>query len=251
MSHESAGLSLLAIRIANRIGRPLGINPFPRAFPNPLVDEVIHAAEAFDEVYRRNYWGSAQSRSGVGSETSFTSRYRAALAILIRTRGFCRIFDAPCGDINWMGPLIAEIGIEYVGGDISSLAVRDAQNHYPLLDLRVFDITSDPFPQVDVWHCRDCLFHLPLLEIRRAFENFISSNIPYALLTTHKSRLCHRNLDVTVGGFRYLDLEAAPIGLPKAEVYLPDYRWGKDFPRYVGLWSRDAITDALVHWKTY
>ena len=124
MSNEPTGLPLLAIRIANRIGRPLGLNPFPRAFPNPLAEEVGQAAEVFDEVYRRNYWGSAQSRSGVGSETTFAARYRTGLAALIRSRGFRRVFDAPCGDLNWMAPLIAEAGIDYVGGDISSLGGR-------------------------------------------------------------------------------------------------------------------------------
>ena len=51
MSHEPTGLPLLAIRIANRIGRPLGVNPFPRAFPNPLAEEAGQAAKVFDEVY--------------------------------------------------------------------------------------------------------------------------------------------------------------------------------------------------------
>jgi hypothetical protein len=36
--------------------------------------------------------------------------------------------------------------------------------------------------------------------------------------------------------------------LPRATVYLRDHRPGFDFPRYVGLWSRDTIVDALRRW---
>lgn len=248
MSHEPTGLPLLAIRIANRIGRPLGVNPFPRAFPNPLADEVGQAAEVFDEVYRRNYWGSAQSRSGVGSETTFTARYGTGLAALIRARGFRRVFDAPCGDLNWIAPLIAEAGIEYVGGDISSLVVEDGRSRHPALDLRVFDITKDSFPEADVWHCRDCLFHLPFEAIRRAFSNFASSSIPYALITSHRARFLHRNLDVGFGGFRFLDLQRAPIMLPRPLERIPDFTAGRDFPRYVCLWSKAQIAEALFGW---
>jgi hypothetical protein len=47
-----------------------------------------------------------------------------------------------------------------------------------------FDITRDPFPASDVWHCRDCLFHLSFLDIAKALTNFQASAIPYALLTS-------------------------------------------------------------------
>jgi hypothetical protein len=145
-----------------------------------------------------------------------------------------------------MSRLIAETKIDYLGGDISPLVVQDAKSRHPQFEVRLFDITSDAFPEVDVWHCRDCLFHLPFTDIRRALENFLDSNIPYALLTTYRSWRPVRNLDVTVGGFRYLDLEAAPICLPKAEHYIPDYLLGWDFPRYVGLWSHDDVAGALI-----
>jgi hypothetical protein len=248
MSVEHTKLPVLAQRIANRIGHPFGVNPFPRAFPNPLAESAGHATEVFDEVYRHNYWGSEQSRSGVGSEIDFTSRYRTGLAALIRSRDFRRMFDAPCGDLNWMAPLIAEAKIEYIGGDISSLVVQDGRCRHPELDLRVFDITKDTFPEADVWHCRNCLFHLPFEAIRLAFSNFASSSIPYALITSHRARFLHRNLDVGFGGFRFLDLQQSPILLPRPLERIPDFTAGRDFPRYVCLWSKEQIVDALAGW---
>lgn len=109
----------------------------------------------------------------------------------------------------------------------------------------MFDITFGPFPQVDLWHCRDYLFHLPFELIEQALANFALSSIPFALITTHHSRLLHRNLNVQPGGFRLLDLQKPPISLPKPLAHIRDYRPGRDFPRYVCLWSREQVESAL------
>jgi hypothetical protein len=238
---------LLAKRIANRLGRPFGINPFPRAFPNQLADEAP-ATEVFDLIHQQNFWGSSESASGLGSECAYAKRYRNRLHILLKERGLLRIFDAPCGDLNWITPIIDDPDLDYLGGDVSTRVVQVAAMKRPGVRVQAFDITADMFPDADVWHCRDCLFHLPFHDIRRALVNFGTSNVPYAILTSHNARFFHRNLDVNLGGFRYLDLHRPPIGLPRATVYLRDHRPGFDFPRYVGLWSRDTIVDALRRW---
>jgi glycosyltransferase involved in cell wall biosynthesis len=235
-------LPLLIRRIFNRLGRPFGINPFPRAFHYDATSENQHA---FEKIYQENFWGSEQSRSGVGSEIAFTDNYRVALTNLIRREKFHRFFDAPCGDLNWMSVLLKEVPLAYEGGDISANLVEELKQRHPQFSFHQFDITRDAFPKADVWHCRDCLFHLPFADIRAALENFVASDIPYALLTTHHAFLLHRNLDLNGIGFRFVDLERPPISLPKPLVYLPDYRMGFDFPRYVGLWSREAIKEAL------
>lgn len=236
---------LLARRVANRLGRPFGINPFPRAFPNPTTAGIADRALVFDSIYRSNFWGSGESRSGVGSERDFSAAYLARLQGMLRERRLRRLFDAPCGDLNWSAALLSDPAIDYAGGDISSSLIADLHQRFPGVELTTFDICADSFPPADVWHCRDCLFHLPFADIRRAFDNFARSSIPFALLTTHRARWLHRNLDVALGGFRFLDLERAPIGLPRADEYLPDYRKGSDFPRYVGLWTRQAIATAF------
>ncbi len=232
-------------RLVNRFGRPLGINPFPRAFPNPTTAQILERAEVFDSIYQSNFWGSGESRSGVGSEVNFSKSYLARLQVLVVARRLRRLFDAPCGDLNWSIGLARDPEVDYVGGDISAALIADLRKIHPDVPLRVFDICSDAFPDADVWHCRDCLFHLPFADIRRALKNFSRSSIPYALLTTHRARWLHRNLDVPIGGFRFLDLERSPVGLPPAEEYLPDYRKGTEFPRYVGLWSRAAIAEVV------
>jgi hypothetical protein len=238
-SDKDSAIPLLMRRIINRMGRPLGINPFPRAFHYEVGGQ-------FDTIYQDNFWGSEQSRSGVGSELAFTEKYREALAELIKDKKFTSIFDAPCGDLNWMPELLKQTNLQYQGGDVSPSLVKELQKRHPQFNIQHFDICRDAFPKADVWHCRDCLFHLPFAEIRKSLKNFVASDIPYALLTTHKAFLLHENLDVRGIGFRFLDLERPPLLLPKPLVYLPDYESGSDFPRYVGLWSREMIQAALI-----
>ncbi|MFZ4125629.1 MAG: hypothetical protein ACOYJ2_06120 [Rickettsiales bacterium] len=237
-------IPLLVRRIFNRLGRPFGINPFPRAFHYALTGNTN--TEAFEQIYQENLWGSSSSYSGVGSELEATKHYHAALTKLLRTYQFQSLFDAPCGDLHWMPHVLADVPLRYEGGDISPALVTMLAQRHPTLAVRQFDICRDTFPKADVWHCRDCLFHLPFADIRKALSNFVASNIPYALLTTHRARWLHRNLDIHGAGFRFLDLERAPISLPRPLTYLPDYRLGYDFPRYVGLWSRDMIAQALA-----
>lgn len=250
MNSESTGSILLFKRIVNKLGRPYGINPFPRAFANPLAADNLNRFTIFDQIYKNNFWGSAQSRSGLGSELEFTNRYRMELSALIRERNIQSVFDAPCGDLHWMQEILKEHSIRYIGGDISQSLVDDVKKKLPQFDVRHFDICKDRFPEVEVWHCRDCLFHLPFADIRQALQNFLHSTIPYALFTTHRARFLHRNLDVTVGGFRFLDLERPPFNFPPAIRYLVDYRKGVDFPRFVALWPKEAIAQALKDWPT-
>ena len=221
---------------------PLGINLVPKA--HPPVSAGNSRQEVFDQIFDSNSWGSSESRSGAGSELEFTRQYRAKLVELLQQENIRSIIDAPCGDLVWMTEVLKEIDLEYVGGDISPHLVAGLKLQYPELDIRKFDICVDSFPAVDLWHCRDCLFHLPNKDIFSALENFVRSNVPWALITSHQS-LFHRNLDVAVGGFRLLDLELAPFRLPPPTARLFDYQRGKDFPRYVGLWSRQATMEAL------
>ena len=243
-TQDHSPIPLLIRRVVNRVGRPFGINPFPRRFDYDYTSTTHE--DRFEEIYQENFWGSEQSRSGIGSELHFTKHYRIALRKLIQVKGFRSLFDAPCGDLNWMPELLKEIPLVYQGGDISASLVQEVSRRYPNLKFSHFDICHDTFPRADVWHCRDCLFHLPFKDIIAALRNFVASEIPYALLTTHRAFLLHRNLDLNGIGFRFLDLERYPISLPRALTYLSDYRHGVDFPRYVGLWSRETIAMALA-----
>jgi len=241
MNTLSKKLAHLVRYRVNKVGHPFGLNLFPMAWE---LDVQGERSTVFDDIFDRNFWGGEESRSGPGSERHYVSRYRVRLADLIRRRRWRSIFDAPCGDLFWMSQLLEDQAVTYHGGDVSPSVVRLVKAKYPMLDIRVFDICEDEFPNADVWHCRDCFFHLPFCDIRSALARFTESTIPWALLTTHRATI-HRNLDVRAGGYRILDLERPPFSFPPPVEYIRDFRLGRSFPRYVGLWSRETVARTI------
>jgi SAM-dependent methyltransferase len=229
-------------RALNRLGRPLGLFPFPVAFDSVL-EHAGERKKVFAEIYENNVWGSAESRSGPGSEIRRTERYRGELVSLLKRREIRSMFDAPCGDLNWMSLVLDELPIDYQGGDISDAALEAARRRRPGVQVRRFDICSDPFPDMQLWHCRDSLFHLSFADIWLAFRNAANSNVEYALMTTNRARLL-TNMDIHTGGCRVLDLERAPFNLPRPLEYLIDTAHDR-VPRFVGLWPIGALSDAL------
>lgn len=226
----------------NRFGQPLGFAPFPVA--RERSEEAERNRESvFEGIFRENYWGSGESASGPGSELRGTEKYRKALVEFLRREGIQSMFDAPCGDLNWMSKVVGEVAIHYIGGDISESVIAAARRRCPDLDLRQFDICKDKFPDVDVWHCRDALFHLSFDDIWLALRNAARSNIRYALLTSHRAKLL-KNLDIHTGGWRLLDLERPPFRLPRPREYLPE-SLPPAFPRGVGVWPIEAIRQAV------
>ena len=238
------GFAGTAIMAADRLTRPFGLSliSFTRLGAVPPLPDATAAKSRFDAIAVGNLWGSSESLSGAGSEVGRTARYREALIRLIRDRGFRSMFDAPCGDLNWMHLALEKLDIDYTGGDISPSLIEMNRARFPGLRFVEFDITTDPFPAADVWHCRDCLFHLSYRDVDLALRNFVRSDIPYALITNHRGLI--RNVDIETGGWRYIDLRRAPFNLPAPETMLDDYNAG-DLPRYVGLWTRQQIEQAL------
>lgn len=244
LAHER-GVREATLRAIDYLGRPMGVSIGSYfMIPEDQGPKGVGHASVFNAIYEMNHWGSPESSSGVGSEHIFTENYRRQLVDLLRRLDCRSIFDVPCGDMNWMIEVLSEVSLNYVGGDISDIALAAARSRAPDLDLRKFDICHDEFPYSDVWHCRDCLFHLSFDDIKKALGQFLRADIPYALITTHRSKILKNN-DIKTGGFRLLDLEKSPLKLPRAIEYLDDYRKGQDFPRFVGLWSRDHIAVAL------
>lgn len=236
--------STIIQRAINRITRRFGIVPFAAATDRPFEHGSAERQPVFERIYEENYWGSPESGSGRGSELTRTSRYRKALLSFIDRYQVQSMFDAPCGDLNWMSTVINERPINYIGGDISQAAIAVAKDREPSLDLRVFDICADPFPDVDVWHCRDALFHLSFDDVWLALANASRADIKYALLTTHRPVIM-RNVDVETGGWRYLDLHRAPLNIPPAEEYLTDYLPG-ELHRDVGVWRMEVIRNLVA-----
>lgn len=200
----------------------------------------------FTRTYELNYWGNDESRSGSGSTLAFTESVRAALPKIIADFNIRSMFDAPCGDWNWMKVLRPTLPISYIGGDIVRQLIEQNQQTYAGPDTQFVhaDITKDPLPEVDLWFCRDCLFHLSIADTMAALHNYVRSGIPYLLTTTYDLK-GHTNTDILSGDWRILNLMTAPYNLPSEPLArFEDYR-APEKRREMCLWSREQVARGL------
>ncbi len=201
--------------------------------------------QTFSRYARENTWRDGESLSGPGSTLRYTENLRARLPDLVRRRGVETFFDAPCGDFHWMKEVPFPESMHYIGADIVDSLVRDNQRQYGSARRRFakMDITRDALPAgVDLWFCRDALFHLSDRDIRRALQRFLESDARFLMTSVHTA--CTKNTDILTGDFRLLNLLRPPWNLPEPEEWVRDCVPG--FPeRSMGLWPRAALEAQL------
>lgn len=199
--------------------------------------------KAFTRIYRTGGWVNEESASGPGSTLEYTENLRRELPILLGKHGVTTMLDAPCGDYHWFKEIHRE-NVNYIGADIVGDLVAQNTSRYADSKTRFcqMDITSDPLPDVDLWLCRDVLFHLSTKLVHRALENFSRSKIDYLLTTTHPE--CRHNSDIPTGSFRELNLQLEPFGFPEPIAWIDD--WIPGFPvRKLGLWKRTDLAEII------
>ena len=219
------------------------------------VNDCDNAAR-FDYIYDTGLWGvgaNNESLSGSGSTIENSKLYLKQLNQYfdeykkLNNKEQIKFFDAPCGDLNWVKNTIQQLA--YIGGDISPNLIADLQKKFISIDLRVFDIIIDQFPEADIWHCRHCHFHLSLSDIAKSLENFCQSNIETALLTNHflPDRV---TFDIPTGSFRFIDLTNFPFYLPKPQVWLLDSNplSGK-VSVATGVWTKSHIKVGVENYR--
>ena len=223
------------------LGAPL--RRFKRVLDYRAISKASSSQDRFTLIYERNAWGSVESASGIGSTLEFTESIRSLLPVLLKRFQIKSVFDAPCGDFNWM-KLLDLKGIAYVGGDIVSPLIIDLQKKYsaPSVAFMHLDITKDPFPKSDLVLNRDCLFHLSYSDILAVLSNFVISQSKYFLSTSHDNELDFSNLDIKSGDFRPIDLFASPFNFPSDVLFeIPEPGDGNIPARKIYLWSREQV----------
>jgi|RhiMetdeSRZDD1v2_1073273.scaffolds.fasta_scaffold800379_1 methyltransferase family protein len=200
------------------------------------------AAEIFTGIYEDNIWKNAESISGHGSTLEYTKGVRAALPVIFDQLKIRSMVDAPCGDFNWMRTVPLE-GIRYCGIDIVPRLIDENNIRYGSGDIRFVcgDITRTTFPDADLLFCRDCLFHLSFSDIGGFLQSFVDSKIKYLMTTTHKNPYRFRNVDITTGDFRVIDLFQFPLGFPRDVLFHVDDYLAPDPPREMCIWSAQQI----------
>ena len=169
--------------------------------------------EVFDATYRDNAWGSTESVSGPGSTQARAAQFLPDLIALLQRLGVKTLLDAPCGDFNWAAPL-SDVVDRYIGVDIVPDLVDGLTRAHDgsTREFLCADLTSDALPRADLILCRDCLVHFSFHDIDRAIHNMKSSGATYLLTTTFVDR--QTNADIVTGGWRVLNLQAAPFHFP-------------------------------------
>jgi hypothetical protein len=206
--------------------------------------------KTWTDLHYYNKTLSIESISGVGSTLRYTENLRTQLPNLIKELSIKSILDAPCGDMNWMSVFLENNNkLLYTGGDIVKPLILDNIKKYKQDNINFIqlDITKDLLPDVDLWICRDCWFHLSYNSISLALENFKRSNIKYILTTTHiNTGFTNSNIDD--GEFRLIDLFSHPFNFPTTPLYkITDWINEKGhFPREMILFSVDQLKTIKV-----
>jgi hypothetical protein len=201
----------------------------------------------FEGIAAGNKWLNAESRSGDGSTLLYTRHLRAELPRFVKKFAIKSLFDAPCGDFNWMRRVRFPDDLVYVGGDIADSLIEANNRKYASRSRRFisFDIVADEFPAADVWFCRDCLFHLDNRRILRALRNFARSKIERVMMTNHINTTGFVNTDIEAGGFRLVDFFIEPYCLPRDVCFRVTDYMDPYPPREMCVWKREQIATAL------
>jgi hypothetical protein len=166
------------------------------------------------EAFRRHYetseshWGG---HSGGGSHPYWNIDYRAFLERYIVLNDIKSIVDIGYGD--WQFSRFINFGdIRYYGFDVVESVVDRNRTIYSsrTINFDIMPVDLSKVPQADLLIMKDVLQHLPDTEILR-YKNNLFSRYPRCLLTNsyHKVQT-PRNVDISYGSFRSLDLNAPP-----------------------------------------
>lgn len=171
--------------------------------------------DVFTEIYNTNYWNSAESISGEGSELKQVEVLINELNKLIQERQIKTLLDVPCGDFNWMKKVDLS-NVQYQGGDIVEALIKkniEANKDNDNIRFDVIDLMNDKLPKSDLIVVRDCLVHLSYNDVFKAIENIKKSGSKYLFTTTYPSH--KTNYDIVTGDWRKLNLLEKPFNFPK------------------------------------
>ena len=206
--------------------------------------------ERFNLIYSTNYWFDKESRSGTGSSLRSTKNIKFHLPKIFEKFNIKKLFDAPCGDFNWMLHVLKNVEIDYLGSDIvKDLIVSNKKYESDKIKFSKLDIRFDNLPASDLMICRDCLFHFSYKDIFSFLNNFISSDIKYILLTSNlNTEHKFKNKDIVTGDFREIDLFSKPFNFKKNYIYSFDDR-GVEIQHFkkMYLFSKLQIKDILLN----
>ena len=197
--------------------------------------------DIFTNIIKNHSWLDVPC--GTGSTMEHTQQLRENLVNFLSNHNINSMFDAPCGDYSWMSLVKFSDNFQYIGGDIVEFMIEANQTKWPEKDFRVFDLTNDVLPNVDLLFCRDCLIHLSNDDLVKVFDNLLSSSVKYIMTTSYRPGHFD-NCNIRTGQFRPINLESHPFNLPNPVDYLND-GLAKNANRRMCLWNITDLTKAF------
>jgi len=197
----------------------------------------------FLDIYNTNFWRDQESRSGTGSSLVKTRKLSEHLPELFKKFEIKSILDLPCGDYNWMKTVDLS-GIDYIGGDLVPEIIKDNRIKYPEVNFIELDLIDGELPFADLVLIRDCLVHFPNKLVFKSLYNLCLSDCKYVLMTTFPDHV--NTIDIEMGKWRPLNLEADPFNLPKPLYIINEGLVGDAYDKSMALWSIDDIKNCLI-----
>ena len=221
ISLKSIGFKRTIVKLISRIFNYLSFKSYKRKKFEKNLFKTKSVEERFNRIYSTNYWLDNESRSGTGSNLRSTENIRFHLPKILEKFNIKKLFDAPCGDFNWMSQVLKSVEIDYLGSDIvKDLIVSNKKYENNKIKFSKSDIIVDKLPASDLMICRDCLFHFSYEDIFLFLNNFLSSDIKYILLTSNlNEEYKFENKDIVTGDYRKIDLFSKPFNFEKNYIY--------------------------------
>ena len=250
LNYKSQGIKKTLVKILFQITNIVFLKKYLRDKNTKNILKLKTSEERFSKIYQSNYWIDNESKSGAGSNFESTKNIKFHLPILIKKFNIESIFDAPCGDFNWIDHVLRETNVDYIGSDIVEELILSNKKNFQNKKTKFskLDITKDKLPKSDLMICRDCLFHLSYADIFSFFKNFLSSEIKYILVTSHLNKEYNfRNKDIVSGDFRLLDIFSEPFNIQKEFIYEFDDRDSLEIKNFkqMYLFSTKKIRESL------
>lgn len=195
----------------------------------------------FSIIHKNNYWDNSETVSGPGSTIKNTIKLRKKLKEIIKTYKIKSIFDAPCGDCNWIKDIIVDAQIRYIGADIVPEVIKQNKKKFNnnKIYFKQIDLTKEKLPKADLFICRDFVFHLSFKDTYKFLKNLKKSNSKYLLISNHFKNKNYNgyNKDINSGDFRKINIFQSPYNFNyKYEMIIDDYCDGTK--KYLYLFKR-------------
>lgn len=208
--------------------------------------QTMSREEVFADIFFNKTWTANLLHipvSGVGSTVPHTHSIRKEIEQIIKTYNIQSIVDVGCGDFNWM----REVNLgkaSYTGTEIVNALVETNQKYFGNTQRKFLslDICEETIPAAELVICRDCLVHLCLAEVEKAFANIRRANCRYFLATTFSG--INENKEIVTGLWRPINLELPPFNFPPPLHYILED--GQDaaksqIKKQLGFWKLERI----------